>query len=342
MSIRCGMLTSASAGVVSGGSKKTLIPGITSLGYNGRRGDGSLPSQGWAQITGGTFTPVAQVDGHGGWYLHVVKNSNAIWEVRQPVSDRPGDLIRYGGRLFCRFRLSGTVAEGRYAFAFYLKVSASEIPPGVTLFDDGSAEMSPTLMNFAVITKGGNISLCQHRGAKSGDMVEVANWGRFDNEWHTMELIYPGDNGVMVTPVLDGEKKSPVSLSLSRALVDQDIILLSSITKSTVYSTDVASFEGEVYRDNGEYTLSPTDNGNHYFFPAGYHRGRVIIPDAVFPQGFSVEISAQGALVTVHPESDTVLLQPKDIDEGYPTDVVIGTAVRLIQTGTDGKTWVIV
>lgn len=317
------------------------IPAITTVGYNGRRGDGSLPSQGWTQISGGTFTPTAQTDGNGGYWLHITKNPDVVWDISHPASEHPEDLVRFGGRLFCRFRLTGAMTEGRYAFAFYLKVAASELPSGVTLSSDGSPDMSPTLMNFSVMTLNGRTTLCQHKGQRSGMMVEVANWGAHDNNWHTMELIYPGNNSVKVTPVLDGVKKSPVTLSLSAARVPQDTIYLTSITRSTVYVTDVASFEGQIYRDSGEYTLTPDDNGSTYFFPAGYHRGKIIIPDRAFPQGFSVSIPAQGATVTLHPESSAVLLQPPGSGEAYPVDAVISSNVRLLQSGADGKSWVV-
>ncbi|ECB1323755.1 sialate O-acetylesterase, partial [Salmonella enterica subsp. enterica serovar Panama] len=240
-----------------------------------------------------------------------------------------------------RFRLTGASVEGRYAFAFYLKVNASDIPAGVTLYDDGSPNMSPTLMNFAVFTQNGNISFGQHRGSNSAVIREIANWGKFDNNWHTMELIYPGDNSVMVTPVLDGVAKAPVSLSLSQAVAPLDTLYITGITGGTVYDIDVAGFEGLIFRDKGEYTLDPKDNGGRYFFPAGYHKGKIIIPDTPFPQGFSVSVSAQGASVTLHPESNAVLLQPQGASDGYPVDSVISSTVRLIQAGADGKTWVV-
>lgn len=344
MGIFKGMAAGSSAGTGGGlhpSESQTLIPAITTVGYNGRRGDGSLTSQGWNDITGATFTPTPQKDGNGGYYLHVVKSGSRPWIINQPASDHPGDLIRYGGLLTCRFRLLGSYAEGRYAFAFYIKVSASEIPAGVVLASDGSPNMNPMLMNFAIATRGGNIAFCQHRGSASGSIVEVANWGKFDNEWHTMELIYPGNNSVMVTPVLDGVVKDPVSLSMSQAQTDTDTISLTGITGGTVYEMDVAGFQGQIYRDSGEYTLNPQDNGGRYFFPAGYHKGKITLPDVAFPQGFSVSVSAQGARVTLHPESNAVLLQPQGGSEGYPVDTVIGSTARLIQTGVNGKTWVI-
>ncbi|ECI2309187.1 hypothetical protein AH865_22095 [Salmonella enterica subsp. enterica serovar Infantis] len=320
----------------TGTSGKTHIPAMTIVGYSGRRGDGSLQSQGWTEISGGVFTPTPQTDDNGGYFLHIVKNSGTLWEVKQPASERPEDLIIHGGRLFCRFRILGSVVEGRYAFAFYLKVSPSAIPAGVTL-SDVATNRSPMLMNFAVITHGGNISLMQHRAG----MVEIENWGAFDNEWHTLELIYQGDNSPMVTPVLDGVSKTPVSLSYSSAVAPPETIYCTGITAAAVYEIDIAGFVGEIYRDSGEYTLTPVDNGSSYFFPAGYHKGKINIPDTPFAQGFSVTISAQNASVTVHPESNAVLLQPPGGGEGYPADAVINSAVKLIQSGADGKTWVV-
>ncbi|HCM1915268.1 TPA: hypothetical protein N3A33_001131 [Salmonella enterica subsp. salamae serovar 28:r:e,n,z15] len=333
------LLTTSSSGSVH---STTRIPSITVVGYNGRRGDGSLQSQGWTQVTGGTFTPMPQTDGYGGYYLNIVKKNGQSWEIKQPASYHPEDLIRYGGRLFCRFRLSGGMVEGRYAFAFYLKIKNAEIPVGVTLANDGSPGMSPTLMNFAVATRGGNITFCQHRGLNSGPLKEIADWGRFDNEWHTMELIYPGNNSVMVTPVLDGVAKDPVSLSLSSAIAPEDTIYMTGITTGIVYEVDIAGFEGQIYRDRGEYTLTRDDDGSRYFFPAGYHRGKITLSDTTFAQGFSVEVMAEHASVTLQPENSAVLIQPPGSSEGYPKAIPLSTSVRLIQSGTDGRTWVVV
>ncbi|EEM1821312.1 hypothetical protein GKA92_24805, partial [Salmonella enterica subsp. enterica] len=76
--------------------------------------------------------------------------------------------------------------------------------------------------------------------------MEIASLGKFDNEWHTMELIYPGNNSVMITPVLDGVVKTKVSLSLSSSLAPLDTLYITGITSGSVYVMDVASFEGQI------------------------------------------------------------------------------------------------
>ncbi|EDB6034568.1 hypothetical protein AH089_18130 [Salmonella enterica subsp. enterica serovar Enteritidis] len=320
---------------------KTLTPDVTLVGYNGRRGDGTLQKQGWSQLTGGSFTPIARTDDKGGYVLNIVKNAGVTWEIKQPASERPGDMIRHGGRLYCRFRLKGAVVNNRYAFAFYLRVPESEIPSGVTLALK-EAGSNPFLASFAITTANNKITLCQHQGGTPGTLAPVCDYGTFDNDWHTLELIYPGNNTPTVTPVLDGMAKSPVSLCYSTAKIPEYIIDLMSITAGTVYELDVDEFSGQIYRDDGKYRLTLTDDGNRYYFAPAYYGGMVTIPDERFPQGFCVEVIAEGSSVTIHPESNLVLLQPKGDTGSYPVSTQLTGSAKLIQTGINGKTWALV
>lgn len=328
------------AGSVS--RNQTITPDCTYVGYNGRRGDGTLQQQGWTQVSGGIFTPVAQTDGRGGYVLNIIKNPSVLWDIKQPASDSPGDMLRYGGRLYARFRLKGAAVNGRYAFAFYLRVAESDIPTAVTLaFKEAGA--SPFIAAFAVTTANNKITLCQHRGNNSGAIVPVHDYGVFDNEWHTLELIYPGNNSAMVTPVLDGVATDPISLCYSTAIIPEYVIDLMSITAGNVYELDVSEFSGQIYRDEGHYRLTPADGGSRYYFPPAYHGGLITLPDEQFPLGFSVEVVAAGASVTVSPESDHVLLQPKGYTGSYPVESTLANdSATLIQTGADGKTWALV
>ncbi|EAA6550483.1 hypothetical protein DLB95_21715 [Salmonella enterica subsp. diarizonae] len=76
---------------------------------------------------------MVQRDNTDGYYLNIGKNNGQIREINQPASGSPENLIRYPGYLFCQFRLTGILVEGRYGFIFYLKLAASAIPSGVDL-----------------------------------------------------------------------------------------------------------------------------------------------------------------------------------------------------------------
>ncbi|EAV3687957.1 hypothetical protein E2W85_12730 [Salmonella enterica] len=317
-----------------------LIPVVTTVGYNGRRGDGTLRSQGWTQRTGATFTATAQTDRHGGYYLNIVKNAGAIWEIKQPASLAPGDLIRYGGRIFCRFRLKGAVVNNRYAFAFYLRVSEAEIPAGVVL--DGKVDgTGPAIAAFCVTTAGNKITLSQHRSGWS-PIAALCDYGTFDNEWHTLEIIYPGGNSISVTPVLDGVPQTAVNLYYTSAAVPENTIDMMSITSGTVYEVDVSSFEGQIYRDNISKTLSEVDDRESIFIPPSYRTATLTIPDKPMPVGFSVSLHADNAELRIKPENASVLLQPPGADEAYPNEYVLTKSATLIQTDVFGKTWLMV
>ncbi|EMK0255627.1 hypothetical protein V8I69_003926 [Salmonella enterica] len=345
ISVSEGILNSHAATKKSAAPEKTekttmILPTVTTAGYNGRRGDGTLAAQGWADRRGAVFTQVDQTDGHGGYWLNIVKNAGTTWEIKQPASQSPGDLIRFGGRIFCRFRLKGAVVNNQYAFAFYLRVPESEIPEGVVLANK-AAGTNPALAAFCVTTAGNKITLSQHVHGGS-PIIAVCDYGKFDNDWHTLELIYPGRNSISIIPVLDGVAKPAVELSYTNALVPEKTIDLMSITGGTVYELDVSSFEGQIYRDDISRVLSEEDDGLHIFVPPSYHTATITIPDRAFPLGFSIRIDADGAAVKVAPENANVLLQPPGSTEGYPTEYTLSRSVTLIQGDIFGKTWMMV
>lgn len=319
---------------------KLLMPTITTVGYNGRRGDGTLQAQGWNQISGAAFTPVPQNDGKGGYWLNIVKDAGVVWEIKQPASLAPTDLIRYGGRIFCRFRLKGPVVNNQYAFAFYLRVPESDLPAGVTLANK-TAGTGPALAAFCITTAGNKITLSQHRTGGS-PIVPVCDYGKFDNEWHTLELLYTGNNSITVLPLLDGRAHPAISLSYTSALIPDKVITVTGITRGNVYELDVSSFEGQIYRDNISRALSEDDDGLQVFIPPSYHTASVMIPDKPFRPGFSVSINVADAFMTIFPENENVLIQPPGSPEGYPAWCRVGQSVTLIQTDVTGKTWVMV
>ncbi|ENM1230349.1 sialate O-acetylesterase [Salmonella enterica] len=302
-------------------------PAVDEAGYNGRRGDGTLQQQGWNTVTGAVFTPTAAEDGKGGHFLNVVKNAREVWKIENPVTDAI-DLLRYGGKISCKFRIKGPRVTNQYAFAFYIGVVRGELPAGVTI---GGAADFANVAAFFVQTGPTNILLMQHgkTNTKRGD------FGAFNNDWHTLEFVYPGGNSIQITPVIDGVTGTPFNLENTPANTPKNTLQVTSITQFDSYEVDFENFSVQVYRDNGTITLSNDDTSSYVYFPTGYHGGKVVIPDAQIKAGNTVQIVANGAgTISVEPANNNVLI------DGLPSVSTTDHSVTLVQQGGDGKTWV--
>ncbi|ECF2367721.1 sialate O-acetylesterase [Salmonella enterica subsp. enterica serovar Mountpleasant] len=311
---------------VAGGTRN-YAPVIDGSGYNGRRGDGTLQQQGWQTVTGATFTPKDAEDGKGGHFMNVVKTPAQAWKIEQPISN-PMDLLKYGGRLSCKFRIKGAITANQFAFAFYLGVNRPELPAGVVI---GGAAAYACLSAFFVQTNATNIVLMSHGQTNTNH----GDFGAFNNDWHTLELIYPGNNSVQVTPVIDGVTGTPFNLENTPANTPKNTLQITSITAKNSYEMDFENFSIQIYRDNGTVTLSEDDASSYVYFPAGYHGGKVVIPDAKITAGNTVQVVANNAgTISVEPASSSVLIN------GLPSATTTDKSVTLIQTGSDGKTWV--
>ncbi|EID6352386.1 sialate O-acetylesterase, partial [Salmonella enterica] len=57
--------TTATTNDTAASATLSYTPKVDEMGYNGRRGDGTLQQQGWKNVSGATFTPKANPDGKG-------------------------------------------------------------------------------------------------------------------------------------------------------------------------------------------------------------------------------------------------------------------------------------
>ncbi len=338
------LATSVSGGNVSSGDNSTsgisirrYTPQTEQVGYNGRRGDGSLDGQGWSGITGATVTVSDSDDGKGGHFLGLSKSGSTPWKLKRGLQ-KGGDLLRYGGRLACRFRLTGNLVPNRYAFAFYWRIAAADIPSGAVFADSNQANTKPFVMSFFIQTDGTNINLTYHKKTNA----KLGTFGAFDNEWHTLEILYPGNGSTEVTPVFDGVQGTPFTLAYSNATSDENVLMVTDITSSATYPVNLSAFDVTINRDDGTVTLSDEDASSYIYFPAGSRGGRVIIPDAAISTGNTVQIVANNAgTITIEPANNNVLLIPKGGSEGLPLSTTTDSSVTLVQTGSDGKTWMV-
>ncbi|EOM4760917.1 DUF6645 domain-containing protein, partial [Escherichia coli] len=193
----------------------TTDTSVTSLLATG----GELSAQGWT-FSGGQSSLVDDSTASGGKAFSFSKatGSNAAWTLTRPFTSG-ADLLKAGGRVSMRFKLAGDyVAGGKLGPAIYLQISPDAIPDGVTFDAADASDAGPFVMAFYVqgATSGNRnkLNVCHHRSPKN---TVLASFGDFNNEWHTMEFEFAGNNSVLVTPVVDGVKGTPFSLAYSPA-----------------------------------------------------------------------------------------------------------------------------
>lgn len=322
-------------------AERTMLgysPKIMTAGYNGRRGDGTLQAQGGEFISGADFIPIKNPDNKGGFVLDINKTGRTPWIIDR-FSPIGADLIKFGGKLSCKFRLTTAKITNQFAFAFYWQIAPEDIPAGIAFVDSTVANTKPFVMSFLIQTDATNINLVHHRETTA----KLGTFGAFNHDWHTFELVFSGKNSIRVTPQLDGSKGTTFDLANSPSTSPMNVLRLTCITANAVYRTELAAFDIQVYRDDGTITLSDADVSSYVYFPPGYNGGKVIIPDATIGVGNTIQVVAHNAgTVTLQPASNFVLLQPAGATEALPSPVCINASTTLIQTGLEGKTWRVV
>ncbi|EBC4126225.1 sialate O-acetylesterase [Salmonella enterica] len=309
----------------------SYTPKVDEVGYNGRRGDGTLQQQGWSTVSGATFTPKANPDGKGGHVLAITKTAQQVWKAEQPVVNG-ADLLKHGGVLECKFRLTSAKVANQYAFACYWPLNASDLPAGVNFLDKNVANTRPFLAYFFVQTDGTNINLMGHTAPNN---IKMGSFGAYNTDWHSFRVEYHGGNTSTATLYIDGQNGRDITLRNSPANSPVNTVQLSSITTANTYGIELAAFSASVYRDDATLTLKDTDASSYVYFPAGKRGGKVIIPDTKISAGNTVQIVANSAgTITVQPANGNVLIN------GLPSSTTTDHSTTLVQTGEDGKTWV--
>ncbi|ELH4478596.1 sialate O-acetylesterase [Salmonella enterica] len=323
--------TTATTNDTAAAATLSYTPKVDEVGYNGRRGDGTLQQQGWKNVSGATFTPKANPDGKGGHVLAITKTAQQVWKAEQPVVNG-ADLLKHGGVLECKFRLTSAKVTNQYALACYWPLNASDLPAGVNFLDKNVANTRPFLAYFFVQTDGTNINLMGHTAPNN---IKMGSFGAYNTDWHSFRVEYHGGNTSTATLYIDNDSGRSITLRNSPANSPVNTVQLSSITTASTYGIELAAFSASVYRDDATLTLKDTDASSYVYFPAGKRGGKVIIPDTKISAGNTVQIVANSAgTITVQPANGNVLIN------GLPSPTTTDHSTTLVQTGTDGKSWV--
>ncbi|EIZ8700823.1 DUF1737 domain-containing protein [Escherichia coli] len=189
---------------------------------------GEAAAQGWT-ITGGS---VALEDG----VFKVTKQSNKTWSLMHPVDDAVSLLTR-GGRLSCKFRLSGALINNQFGLGIYLYTDVA-LPDVVAMTGTGN----PFLMSFFTQTTDGKLNLMHHR--KAGN-TKLGEFGNYSNDWQTLELVFTAGSAT-VTPKLNGVAGPAFQVIKDSLTLGLNALTLTDITKNAAYGVEIESLVLEI------------------------------------------------------------------------------------------------
>ncbi|WP_150378295.1 DUF6645 domain-containing protein, partial [Escherichia coli] len=178
---------------------------------------GEAAAQGWSikdggiQLSGGVFK--------------ITKQSNKTWSLTHPVDDAI-TLLTQGGRLTCKFRLSGALTNNQFGLEIYLYTDAP-VPDGVAMTGTGN----PFLMSYFTQTTDGRVNLMHHR--KAGN-TKLGEFGDYGNDWQTLELVFTAGSAT-VTPKLNGVAGPAFQVIKDSLTLGLNALTLTDVTKNAAY-----------------------------------------------------------------------------------------------------------
>ncbi|EDQ3858121.1 hypothetical protein AAA88_004678 [Salmonella enterica subsp. diarizonae] len=277
------------------------------------------------------------------------KDSLGKWEIQHAITGIK-DLVNNGGRI--RFGMTWPDYDERFEGKELLTVQLVlpddifspyiEIPPATPDKPDLVAGFILKCVNGKFTYYNLDGELLEYYTPK-----EEVHWysdGNFD-----MSI----DNGYLRVKRKGSNNYDNLSFKNIRAKADTPVSTLSLSSGNPAKETAFSYFETIIPRENITHTLTLDDEGTVFYVPWGANGTlSLVIPDTPFPQGFSVTLlTEQGNFLTACGENRNVIITKGDgnITNGYASahgsDGSYDGSTdnkRLIQTGTDGKTWLII
>ena len=166
----------------------------------------------------------------------ITKQNNKTWSLTHPVDDAVS-LLTQGGKLTCKFRLSGTLTNDQFGLGIYLYTDAT-VPDSVAMTGTGN----PFLMAYFTQTTDGRLNLVHHK--KAGN-TKLGEFGNYSNDWQTLELVFTAGSAT-VTPKLNGVAGSPFQIIRDGLTLGLNALTLTDITKNAAYGVDIGSLVLEI------------------------------------------------------------------------------------------------
>ncbi|EPS7365867.1 DUF6645 domain-containing protein, partial [Escherichia coli] len=185
-------------------------------------------AQGWSIKDGG----IQLSDG----VFKITRQSNKTWSLTHPVDDAI-TLLTQGGRLTCKFRLSGALTNNQFGLGIYLYTDAP-VPDGVAMTGTGN----PFLMSYFTQTTDGRVNLMHHR--KAGN-TKLGEFGDYGNDWQTLELVFTAGSAT-VTPKLNGVAGPAFQVIKDSLTLGLNALTLTDVTKNAAYGVEIESLVLEI------------------------------------------------------------------------------------------------
>ncbi|WP_032166560.1 DUF6645 domain-containing protein, partial [Escherichia coli] len=148
-----------------------------------------------------------------------------------------GDTLTRGGRLSCKFRLSGALTNNQFGLGIYLCTDVA-LPDVVAMTGTGN----PFLMSFFTQTTDGKLNLMHHR--KAGN-TKLGEFGNYSNDWQTLELVFTAGSAT-VTPKLNGVAGPAFQVIKDSLTLGLNALTLTDITKNAAYGVEIESLVLEI------------------------------------------------------------------------------------------------
>jgi transposase InsO family protein len=337
-------------------------PKLLTIGYNSRRGNGTMLSQGFTgslEMAAGTTTiagatvidglaatnpntltsAINHPDGLGGFtYRHEAAAGSGEWYKKASVSISDlANLITYGGYVNLRMKIYSTFAS-QFAAALLAVANDSNplLPAGTLTGIQGTDNDRLALLgHFIQLKLNGavnSIYLSAWQNPTNVDLVSIP----FDNNYHDYRLTFAG-GGASVVASIDSTVGTARGLHytaasnpdyISNAVGDTSLnMAITDITGGDTADFNMDQLQFVVYLDNGNITVSNVNANHGISLQANTRNHTITIPDFAFDAGKSIEITAANTgNVIVKGANSNVLIQPLGGSTALPSQVTIARA----------------
>ncbi|HAX2344560.1 TPA: DUF1737 domain-containing protein [Escherichia coli] len=206
---------------------ETTVTAKSVFSYDANSDTADIQTNGW------TLTNVNQslvVDGSEKALRLEKAEPSKSWSISHSIdADLGKSLFEKGGEISLRFKIpegeSLNTQANQYALGLYWR--------GNGYPNDKDAETY--VASVILQTNKSNLELLHHKGAQ--EIVRIAGYGPFNNNWHTLTLRFPGSDSVNVIPVVDNvEGKAFAMTKWTNDAFQNDTIGMTDVTgNATTY-----------------------------------------------------------------------------------------------------------